>query len=74
MAQVLAQFSLPDEKWAPLAVRNRQRRWRRLRPFHGHAILHSRPSRRELDQYRAGRDTMFAEVAKAIGGNVLVVE
>jgi len=23
---------------------------------------------------RAGRDTMFAEVAKAIGGNVLVVE
>jgi len=39
-----------------------------------HAILHSRPSRRDLDQYRAGRDTMFAEVAKAIGGNVLVVE
>ena len=31
-------------------------------------------SRSEVGQYRAGRDALVAEIAKAIGGNVLLVE
>jgi hypothetical protein len=31
-------------------------------------------SRGEIAQYRAGRDALMAEVAKVIGGNVLVLE
>ncbi len=33
-----------------------------------------RLSGQEWDEYRAGRNTLLAEVAAAIGGNVLVVE
>jgi hypothetical protein len=33
-----------------------------------------RLSDQEWGQYRAGRDALLAEVASAIGGNVLVVE
>jgi len=31
-------------------------------------------SRKEVEQYRAGRNALMAEVAKAIGGDVLVLE
>jgi hypothetical protein len=31
-------------------------------------------SREETEHYRAGRDALMAEVAKTIGGNVLVLE
>jgi hypothetical protein len=31
-------------------------------------------SPQQWDQYRAGRDALFAEVSDAIGGSVLVVE
>lgn len=31
-------------------------------------------SNQEADQYRAGRDALFAEVGKSLGGSVVVVE
>jgi hypothetical protein len=31
-------------------------------------------SKQELEQYRAGRDALLAEVGKHLGGSVLVVE
>jgi hypothetical protein len=31
-------------------------------------------SRKEVEQYRSGRNALMAEVAKVIGGNVLVLE
>jgi hypothetical protein len=36
--------------------------------------LPARLSKEEWKQYRAGREALFAEVAKALGGPVLVLE